>query len=146
MVLNEELEIQQINKSACEIINIDYDLNLIGSQVVQILNPSDYVVVMETGENIYNKKVYLAEYEKYIEETIIYDKEYHIVMSIMRNITYDINYKTQKEELCKNTIEIADAVIEKQMRIAQEIASLLGETVAETKVALSNLKGKLIDE
>jgi ABC-type phosphate transport system ATPase subunit len=121
-------------------------LNLIGSQVVQILNPSDYVVVMETGENIYNKKVYLAEYEKYIEETIIYDKEYHIVMSIMRNITYDINYKTQKEELCKNTIEIADAVIEKQMRIAQEIASLLGETVAETKVALSNLKGKLIDE
>ena len=31
-------------------------------------------------------------------------------------------------------------VIDKQMRVAQEIASLLGETTAETKVALTNLK------
>lgn len=32
------------------------------------------------------------------------------------------------------------------MRTVQEIASLLGETVAETKVALTNLKESLSDE
>jgi hypothetical protein len=37
-------------------------------------------------------------------------------------------------------------VIEKQMRIVQEIASLLGETTAETKIALTKLKGLLTDE
>ena len=35
---------------------------------------------------------------------------------------------------------MADRVVEKQMRIAQEIASLLGETTAETKIALTKLK------
>ena len=44
------------------------------------------------------------------------------------------------------TIEITDKVVEKQMRIVQEIASLLGETTAETKIALTKLKESLKDE
>jgi uncharacterized Fe-S cluster-containing protein len=44
------------------------------------------------------------------------------------------------------TIETTDEVIMKQMRVAQEIASLLGETTAETKVALLNLKKILRQE
>ena len=46
----------------------------------------------------------------------------------------------------QNYIEITDKVIEKQMRVVQEIASLLGETTAETKIALTNLKESLNDE
>ena len=34
----------------------------------------------------------------------------------------------------ENTLNAAQEVIEKQMRVAQEIASLLGETTAETKL------------
>ena len=41
---------------------------------------------------------------------------------------------------------IADKVIEKQMRIIQEIASLLGETTAETKIALTELKNSILAE
>ena len=37
-------------------------------------------------------------------------------------------------------MEITDQIIAKQMRIFHEIASLLGETAAETKVALTRLK------
>ena len=48
--------------------------------------------------------------------------------------------------MCRHTIEVTDKVIEKQMRIVQEIASLLGETTAETKIALTNLKESLKDE
>lgn len=36
--------------------------------------------------------------------------------------------------------------MEKQMRVVQEIASLLGETTAETKVALVKLKNTLLSE
>ena len=46
----------------------------------------------------------------------------------------------------RQTAEVADKVVEKQMRIVQEIASLLGETAAETKIALSKLKGSITDE
>ena len=43
-------------------------------------------------------------------------------------------------------IEVADKVVDKQMRIVQEIASLLGETAAETKIALTKLKESIADE
>lgn len=44
------------------------------------------------------------------------------------------------------TIAVTDKVIEKQMRVVQEIASLLGETTAETKVALTKLKENLSND
>ena len=85
-------------------------------------------------------------YNKYVEQSIIYDKSYHIIMSIMRDITDEENARAKKEELSRHTIEVTDKVIEKQMRVVQEIASLLGETTAETKIALTNLKESLKDE
>ena len=61
-------------------------------------------------------------------------------MCIMRDVTAEETEKEKKAELSRQTIEITDKVVEKQMRIVQEIASLLGETTAETKIALSKLK------
>ena len=43
-------------------------------------------------------------------------------------------------EVVDSTLEAADQLIEKQMRVAQNIASILGETTAETKVMLVKLK------
>ena len=58
----------------------------------------------------------------------------------MRDVTAEQKAQDDKEELSRNTIEVADKVVDKQMRVVQDIASLLGETVAETKIALSKLK------
>lgn len=54
--------------------------------------------------------------------------------------------REQKENISRQTVEIADKVVDKQMRIVQEIASLLGETAAETKIALSKLKESISNE
>lgn len=51
-----------------------------------------------------------------------------------------------KENISRQTADIVDKVIDKQMRIVREIASLLGETVSETKIALSKLKESISDE
>ena len=64
----------------------------------------------------------------------------------MRDITAEEKEREKRNKIKTNTIEVTDKVIEKQMRTVQEIASLLGETVAETKVALTNLKESLGDE
>lgn len=62
-----------------------------------------------------------------------------------------INDITREEEMKKvvhrrklDSVEMAQKVIDKQMVVAQQIASLLGETTAETKVTLNKLKD-LID-
>ena len=101
---------------------------------------------MQTGRNIHDKRVYLAEYDRYVEQSIVYDKSYRIIMSIMRDVTDEERARVKKEELGRQTIEVTDKVIEKQMRVVQEIASLLGETTAETKIALTHLKESLKDE
>ena len=98
---------------------------------------------MVTGKSVLDKKYYLAEYKKYVAETIIYDKEYHMIFSIMRDITDAETKASQEDELRRETAEITDQVIEKQMRVVQEIASLLGETTAETKIALTKLKSTI---
>ena len=81
-----------------------------------------------------------------MEESIIYDRGYKIIIIIMRDVTEEENERYKKENMSRQTIEITDKVIEKQMRVVQEIASLLGETTAETKIALTNLKESLKNE
>ena len=68
------------------------------------------------------------------------------MICFMRDVTEEELQKNKKETMSKNTVDIADKVIEKQMRVVQEIASLLGETTAETKIALTKLKESLNDE
>ena len=64
----------------------------------------------------------------------------------MHDVTDEERERRKKESIGRETVEVADKVVEKQMRIVQEIASLLGETAAETKIALSKLKESINDD
>jgi uncharacterized Fe-S cluster-containing protein len=146
IVLNEDLEVQQINRAAKQILGITHKNDILGQPVIRILNPASYLQVMTAGRNVHDKLTYLEDYQKYVEETIIYDRTYHIIISIMKDVTLEEKSRLKKEKINQQTVEIADKVIEKQMRVVQEIASLLGETTAETKIALTNLKESLKNE
>ena len=76
----------------------------------------------------------------------MYDKDSHLLIGIMRDITDEQNEREKKESISRQTVEVADKVVDKQMRIVQEIASLLGETAAETKIALAKLKESIQNE
>ncbi len=146
IVLNESLEVQQINKSACALLNIRMPSDVLGEPVVRILDPKDFMDVRSGGPSIRDKKLYLAEYCKYVEETVVYDREYGVLICLMRDITSEETAREKKEQFNRQTVEVADKVVDKQMRIVQEIASLLGETAAETKIALTKLKESVRDE
>lgn len=146
IVLNEKLEVQQINRAALKILNLRLASDILGDQIVRVMEPGDFVSVLSKGSAIHNKRVYLAEYEKYVDETIVYDNEYRLLICILRDVTEEETQREKKESISRQTVEIADRVVDKQMRIVQEIASLLGETAAETKIALSKLKESISDE
>ncbi len=146
LVVNEKLEIQQINPAALKIINLKNASDVLGDQVNTVLDSKLFEEVLRTRRNIRDRKVYIAEYEKYVEESVIYDDEYNILLCLLRDVTSEEVDKKKKEEMSEKTAEIADKVVEKQMRIVQEIASLLGETAAETKIALTKLKESIKDE
>ncbi|MBR2045455.1 MAG: 4Fe-4S binding protein [Agathobacter sp.] len=146
VVLNENLEVQQINEAARKMMNVRFATDVLGEPVVRILDPVDFVQVLYDDEPVSNKRVYLADYKCYVEESIIYDKDSHLLICIMRDVTEEESNKEKRERISRETIEVADKVVEKQMRIVQEIASLLGETTAETKIALTKLKESIENE
>ncbi len=146
IALNENLEVQQINAAARKIMNIRSESDVLGEPVVRILDPSVFVKVMESGKSVRDQRVYLAEYKKYVRQTVVYDPDSRMLVGIMRDITDEESERERKAQINKHTVEVADSVVEKQMRIVQEIASLLGETAAETKIALTKLKESIDDE
>ncbi|MBR5449137.1 MAG: 4Fe-4S binding protein [Clostridia bacterium] len=146
IVLNENLEVQQINASAKKLMNIKNESDILGEPVVRILDPSIFMQVKRTGQPVRDQRAYLAEYKRFVEQTVVYDPDLHMLIGIMRDITNDEASKEKKARISKQTVEVADSVVEKQMRIVQEIASLLGETAAETKIALTKLKESIEDE
>ena len=146
IVLNENLEVQQINEAARNIMNIRSSMDILGDSVVRVLDPGDFVEVINSGRDIHNKRVYLAEYKRYVEQSVVYDQDSHLLIGIMRDVTEEELQREKKENISRQTVEVADKVVDKQMRIVQEIASLLGETAAETKIALAKLKESIADE
>ena len=146
IVLNENLEVQQINRAAREIMNIRYASDILGDNVIRILDPAVFEAVLKTGRGVSDQRVYLAEYKRYVEQTVVYDRDSHLLIGIMRDVTAEEEQRERKEHISRQTIEVADRVVDKQMRIVQEIASLLGETAAETKIALAKLKESISDE
>lgn len=145
LVLNERLEIQQINPAACRIMNIRRPSDVLGSQIVTLLDPKPFLDALESRKSVF-QCAYLAEYDRYVEEQVLYDQSYRMLFCMLEDVSDEAAEREKKAEMRRQTTEVADKVVEKQMRIVQEIASLLGETAAETKIALTNLKESMRDE
>ena len=146
IVVNDLLEVQQINSSALKMMNLRSPSDIMGAQIVRILDPLPFLNVQKNHRGIYNERTFLAEYDRYVEMTIVPDKESNMLICIMTDVTEEESARQRKEDISRQTVEVADKVVDKQMRIVQEIASLLGETAAETKIALSKLKESITDE
>ena len=83
---------------------------------------------------------------KYVDMSITYLKDQNVLFGVMKDVSEGVNYDAEITKVKMETLKTTDEVIKKQMRVAQEIASLLGETTAETKVALLKLKKTLSEE
>ena len=140
IVLNENLEVQQINAAALKIFNLRSASDIIGDPIIRVLDPSPFIKIQQTGVSSIKQRIYLAEYDCYVVETIVYDRSTRMFICILHNITEEEKERKKRESIGVAAIDAADKVVDKQMRIVQEVASLLGETVAETKIVLSGLK------
>ena len=146
LVLNERMEVQRINPVAKKLFHIHNEADILGESVTTILDPDLFVDVLDKQENVYEKMQYLSMYHIYVETTVSYDETNHFLICMMKDVTEEVKEREKRVAVIAKTAEVADHVVEKQMRIVQEIASLLGETTAETKIALTKLKESISDE
>lgn len=146
IVVDKDLCIQRANGAACHLFDIQTWKDMVGKMVVEYMDPTDFLNVLDTGNDVIDKKLYLEEFDKFVELTIVLDSGHSTLFGILKDITDEERRQEKDRARRAQTIDITDKVIEKQMRIVQEIASLLGETTAETKIALSKIKNTVLSE
>lgn len=142
VVIDRDLRIVDMNSKAKELLGITA-VSVKGQPAVDFFNPTDYMIALNENRHIEQKKLYIPETKKYVDLSINILKSNNVLFGIMKDVTEDVNYNEQLQKVKMETLLTTDEVIKKQMRVAQEIASLLGETTAETKVALLKLKKTL---
>ncbi|AEE91123.1 putative PAS/PAC sensor protein [Tepidanaerobacter acetatoxydans Re1] len=145
IAVNMDMNVQVFNNGAEKMFKIS-STDIIHKPLSLLFDDDDFKYVSKTKQNIINKKVYLPMYELITQQDIYYEKEHSLIIGIITDITAQQQIQERSIKLRKETVETAQQVIEKQMRVAQEIASVLGETTAETKVLLNKIQRLLIDE
>lgn len=143
IMVDGEMNIIEFNKAAEECFKISRR-EALEKGLFELIDCSDFQFVLDTKQTISNKKVHYKEYGITTEQSIIYIDKQNIVMGIFKDITKEEKEQENLYDLRVETMEMAQKVIDKQMVAAQQIASLLGETTAETKVTLTKLKNMIV--
>ncbi len=134
-----DLKVQQINQAACAIFSLTPQ-DIIGQPVSLMLDEYDFVDMIANKKTQVEKFAYLAEYNVYLKQSFFYDAASGVIICIMKNMTRE---KQRQNQLMRHKTQVAgmaDDIVEKQLRIVHEIASLLGESAADTKLAITELK------
>jgi iron only hydrogenase large subunit-like protein/uncharacterized Fe-S cluster-containing protein len=139
ILLDGDMNVREINPAAKAVFKIQAE-NIIGRPISLLIDDENFKKVRETGQSIIGKKVAYPKYGVVFIENIVYLPKQDMVLVSMINIMVEEKNKKELMKVKENTLNAAQEVIQKQMRVAQEIASLLGETTAETKIILTKLK------
>ena len=139
-VIDENFMITDIIGKARDILGIDSFAEK-EHHFLDCLDDTETVVSAAVEKrNIHGKVIKIPKTDTYVEISANYMKDHDMMFVVMKDITEEVNYNEKLDKVKADMIKATDAVIKKQMRTAQEIASLLGETTAEAKVALIRLK------
>lgn len=139
IVCDGELRITEINRRAQSMIGVNTP-----EYIFDCFDPTAVFKAADSGKPASVAKLRLDRTGKYVDVNIVPLAKEKALLVVLTDVTDKVNYDEELEKVKRGTLAVTDTVIEKQMRVAQEIASLLGETTAETKVALLKLKDAML--
>lgn len=139
VVLDGELNIREINPSAKHMLQLD-DINPLGMPVVSILPDDELVDIIKNVRRVQYHRAYYPQYGRIFEHAIMKLEAEDYVVLILMDLTVEETKEKVMKQIRQQTVQITQQVIDDQMRTVQEIASLLGETAAKSKIALTKLK------
>ena len=146
LVLNDDFEVQKINPVACKLLRVRNPKDVLGENVTCLFDPAIFTKARVKPKKPVAERTYMAEYGCYVDRTILYNPEYHLFICILRDVTGEMDEQEKKMEMRMQAVDIANDVAKKQLKIVQDIASLLGETAADTLIAIERLKETISDE
>ena len=143
LIVNRELRICECNKLAQKFLGVNHK-EALESYIFEYIETQDIEEVLDTKEAIINRKIDHPQINLKAEQSIVYIEDLDSVLIIYQDISKQELAKEKRLNLKMETVEMAQRVIDKQMMVAQQIAGLLGETTAETKVTLTKLRDSIL--
>ena len=126
--------------------NIPKKRRLIRKPVSEIMDDYSLASILAFERNLMQDEIYLEDQKCYLDRVMTNDKENKMILCIMKDITKERKHKDQIHNAQIEAARMADKLVEEQLKIVQQIAGLLGETAADTKVAVEKLKNTILLE
>ena len=144
IILDDHLAIQDLSPSAERLFDCSV-LDMKGKHISRLIPLyEDFISVRDTGQPVIGKLRKLND-RLVTEQNIVRVEDQKLLVAIMRDVTEREKEKHEFRQLRAETLEQTREVVRKQMRVAHEIAHLLGETTAESKMIVTHL-AKLLEE
>ena len=140
------LRIIQMNQAATDLFNTPRKRRMIGRPVSEIMEDYSLASILAFDRNLMQDEIYLEEQKRYLERVMTNDRENKMILCIMKDTTKERMRRDQIQNAQLEAARMADKLVEEQLKIVQQIAGLLGETAADTKVAVEKLKNTILLE
>ena len=139
LVVDLEMRIRLVNPAFCYMFQ-SLPENIIGRHARDLRGDTqDLKEVWETNTVIHAKEKDYPDHDLHVREVIFPLKSHNLIACIVVDTTHEWKQREELHKIKSQTIQRVNEVVDKQMKVAQEIASLLGETTANTKVSLLQL-------
>lgn len=146
LVVDRNMVIHIANPALCQMLQTPVE-QLIGANAADYLDDlSDFHEVWDADSGMRAVEREFPRYGIYVREVIFPIRDEGIIACIMVDLTHEWRQKKEMTELKRNALQNVTRVVDNQMKVAQEIAGLLGETTAETKVSLLKVMEMLHEE
>lgn len=144
LLLNDRLQIEHINPAALRLLCIKGEVS--GVSVGAVLQSDDFYQVLSTGQDVLRHTVAYDSPGVVVSQSVVSVPSTRSIIVLLEDITHLEQEKARHRQMVEETAGFAREVVDKQMRVVQQIAGLLGETATETKLALSRLTGTLVEQ
>lgn len=145
LVVDQDLRVQDISPSAGRMFNYNR-LAARGKPLSEIMPVDDRLrAFQQSNASELNEIIQVpaapdrGQGDLIVEATVVTVQGQNLMVVILRDVTEREQQRKDFDHIRTETLQRSQEVINKQMRVAHEIAGLLGETTAETKVLLTQL-------
>lgn len=147
VAVDPDMRVQVVNPAFCRMFKLDAE-QVIGMELSSVLqgNTEHFREAWRINRVIRDQEAAYLNDTLYVRKVIFPIQAQNIIACIMVDLTPEWNRRKELRRIRQQTVAEVDKVVDEQMRVAQEIAGLLGETTAETKVSLLKLVGLLEKE
>jgi hypothetical protein len=146
VVVDRQLKIQLANPAFCCMLRTNL-MDLLQKDARTILDDADDLSsVWANADQILQKEHHYARYDLYVRKVMFAIRNQGIIACIIVDMTHEWKQKQELLRLKEQMLANVDLMVDKQMKTAQEIAGLLGETTAQAKVNMLKLAEMLKKE